>query len=455
MPARRSPAAGGALGPIRQAARDTPPERERHADLMRAVAIGFVVLGHWLVVLVTYDDVTGLAGRSALGVVGWMVPLTWLFQVMPVFFLVGGYANAASWRSHRSRGGSSPDWLLGRFRRLLRPTTVFLAVVAGAALLARTVGTEDRLVGTATWLVTMPLWFLVVYLAVVALTPVTHRLHVRFGLAVPLALAAPVGLADLLGLGLGLPYVDGSSYLLAWLAVHQLGYAWQDGSLLARRGVAVTMAVVGALALVLLTVLGPYPVSMVAVPGETVQNTAPPTLALLALAVTQTGVVLLLRRPADRWLARSERTWTAVVAVNAVVLTVFLWHMAAVVVSAVLLVPTGLIPQPSPGSGEWLAWRVPGLAALTLVLTALVLLFARVEIAARAAAPPRGGRSRWPLTVLGLVAVVAGLLTITLSGRGVHGPAGLPTGALLLYGSGVVALASAARASRDGDGAVI
>jgi hypothetical protein len=55
------------------------------------------------------------------------------------------------------------------------------------------------------------------------------------------------------------------------------------------------MAVGTATALVLLTVVDPHPISLVAVPGERLQNTSPPTLALIALAVTQTGLALLLR----------------------------------------------------------------------------------------------------------------------------------------------------------------
>jgi fucose 4-O-acetylase-like acetyltransferase len=437
----------GVVGDIRRRARETPPGRERHADLLRAVAIGAVVLGHWLVVIVTYDAGRGLDGRSALGVVGWAPPLTWLFQVMPVFFLVGGYANAASWRSARRRGDATADWLLGRCRRLLRPTTVFLAVVAVASLLARTAGVDPDLVGTAAWLAALPLWFLVVYLVAVGLTPAMHALHERAGLAVPVVLTALVGLGDLTRMGLDIPYVGEANYLLAWLAIHQVGFAWQDGRLPTRPTVAAAMAALGLVTVFGLTVLGPYPLSMVAVPGEQVQNTAPPTLALMALALAQLGVVLLLREPADRWLARSLRAWTAVVAVNAVVLTIFLWHMAAVVAVAVLLVPTGLVPEPGPGSAEWLLWRIPWIAVLLVVLAVFVAAFAWAELGARGPVAP-GGPARAPMAWLGLAAAVAGLLIVGLSGRGDHGPAGLPTEALVGYGAGIALLAVAARPAR-------
>ena len=83
----------------------------------------------------------------------------------------------------------------------------------------------------------------------------------------------------------------------------------------------------------LLTTVGPYPVAMLNVPGERLDNAAPPSLALLAVAAAQLGLILLLRGPAERWLRRPG-PWQAVIAVNAVVLTVFLWHLTA----AILLV---------------------------------------------------------------------------------------------------------------------
>src|SRR3712207_8362855 len=62
-----------------------------------------------------------------------LFPYTTLFrslvQVMPVVFLVGGYANAASWTSHRGRGGSGAAWVRARALRLLRPAAPFLTVL--------------------------------------------------------------------------------------------------------------------------------------------------------------------------------------------------------------------------------------------------------------------------------------------------------------------------------------
>src|SRR5262249_52073262 len=106
---------------VRDLAVRTPDSRERSADTWRALAICPVVLGHWFVIAVTHQDGV-LSGYNALDVLTWVDPVTWLFQVMPIFFLVGGYASSASMASHR-RGGDGIGWVLRRTDRLLRPTT--------------------------------------------------------------------------------------------------------------------------------------------------------------------------------------------------------------------------------------------------------------------------------------------------------------------------------------------
>ncbi|MGN9837047.1 acyltransferase family protein [Nonomuraea sp. H19] len=426
------------MGEMRRLAEQTPAHRDRHVDLLRAVAISAVVTGHWLAVHVTYDG--GLRGGSALELVPWTRPLTWLFQVMPVFFLVGGYANAASLSSHRERGGNPMSWTLGRTDRLIRPTTALLAVLAGTALLARALGADPAMIGAGVWVAGIPLWFLAAYLAVVVLTPLTHAVHRRYGLAVPAVLAALVGLGDVARLGLGIPelrVLGAANFLLAWLAVYQLGFAWQDGRLRARRSVGLPLALAGLIALVALTVPGPYPVSMVGLAGDEIQNTSPPTLALLALALTQTGLALASHDAAERWLRRL-RPWTVVVAVNSVIMTLYLWHMTAAVLGALALYPTGLLPDPPPGSPAWVLLRVPWLVALALILGVLVMVFGPIE--RRSGPRPGPGDAVGALTLLGLAGVLAGLLGIALAGPGDHGPAGLSTAALIGYFAGAAVL---------------
>jgi peptidoglycan/LPS O-acetylase OafA/YrhL len=114
----------------------TPADRDRYVDAVRALSIVFVVVGHWLIADLTWCG--GLLRKeSALGEVPWMWPLTWLMQVIPLFFFVGGFANGRSWAACQRRGQGYAAFLDRRMRRLLAPTAVYLVVVTAAgALLA-------------------------------------------------------------------------------------------------------------------------------------------------------------------------------------------------------------------------------------------------------------------------------------------------------------------------------
>lgn len=423
---------------VREKAARTPARRERHVDLLRAVAICVVVIGHWLAIAVVYND-NDLDGVNALNVLTWAHPLTWVLQVMPVFFLVGGFANAASLSSHLESGGDNVSWLHTRTDRLLRPVTALFLVVPAAAIVAVLGGVPKDVVGTATWLASIPLWFLLAYLVMVVLATWMYRLHRRAGLAVPIVLVAMVALADLLRIGFDVPVVGMSSFLIGWLAVHQLGLCWRDGLVPAGGIPAMVWTVVALATLLALTVAGPYDVRMVGV------NTDPPNLALMALATTQAGLVFLLRPWASRWLQKL-RPWTVVVGLNAVVLTLFVWHMTAAAIAAVLVYPTGLLAQPPVDSAAWLAWRVPWLLAAAVALLVLVAIFGRIELRQVDADRARPSTVRDVLTAVGVVAVLAGLLGVAMAGRDHHGVGGLPPLAVLSYLAGAALL----RAVRSG-----
>ncbi|RLP86970.1 acyltransferase [Micromonospora sp. CV4] len=453
---------------LRQLAERTPPSRERYIDLLRALAITMVILGHWGVTVIGRDASGRPTGHSALGDLPWAYPLTWVAQVMPVFFLVGGYANAASLTRLRARDGDAAGWLLDRSARLVRPTSVLVLVLCAAAAVARLLDADPTRIREVVWFATIPLWFLVAYLAVVALTPPMYALHRRFGLAVPLVLVALVGVGDLARLT-GREELAYGNYLFGWLAVHQLGFAWHDARaappgvagvagpsapdhpgvrrrrLPTSRRAGVVFLAGGLAALLLLTVLGPWPVSMLHVPGERLDNAAPPSLALLAVAATQLGLILLLRGPAERLLRRTG-PWQLVIGVNLVVLTVFLWHLSAAVLLVGLLDATGTLPTPAVGSAAWWAWRLPWLLLLAVVLAILVAIFEPVEARSsryRTARRAGGGTTtRTALTVAGYAAVVAALLINSATPARTPEPLGTPVPALLAYlaGAGVLRL---------------
>jgi fucose 4-O-acetylase-like acetyltransferase len=433
---------------LREAAERTPAHRNRHVDLLRGLAISMVVLGHWLAMAVVHTE-WGIGGYNLLGIIPWTHGLTWIFQVMPIFFFVGGYANAASLRSHYRRGGDAVAWILARTDRLLRPTTAFLGTIAAAALGASLLGVDAHMAGIAAHVASIPLWFLSVYFLVLFLTPLAYALHQRAGLLVPVTLVLLVGLLDSIRLALDMPAVATPNHLFVWLAIHQLGFAWRDGRWSLGKAALGALVIAAFCGLLALTVFGPYPVSLVNVPGQEIQNQAPPTFALLVYGLMLSGIAVLCSGASDRWLKHS-RAWMAVIAINSVVLTIFLWHMTAAVVAAVALYPTGLMSQPVIGSGEWFLLRLPWLLVLMVILAAFVAAFGRIE--SRTVASSSGLTIRtdqmtdarlsgWQILIfLGVMAVVAGLILINLGDERTFGPAGLPSAGLIVYFLGAAIL---------------
>ncbi|PCG84687.1 acyltransferase [Streptomyces sp. WZ.A104] len=396
---------------VRELAGATPATRDRYVDLLRVASLAAVVLGHWLMAAVTPDGVGNL-----LAVVPALQPLTWLLQVMPVFFFVGGFSHALSYRSLlRKRPGGSTDsvysaFLRARLQRLLRPTMVFVLVWGAAALLVQLLGGGGGLSGVTLRMVTQPLWFIGIYLAMVAFTPPLLRLHERYGWGAFAALAGAAAAVDALRFAAGVPYVEFLNFAFVWLAVHQLGFLRADGHLRLRRPA--LLAGGGLVTAAALVAFGPYPLSMVGMPGEKVSNMAPPTLALLCHGLWLVGAVELLRAPAARLLER-PRAWRTVVAANGVAMTAFLWHLTAMfgVYGAMLALDA---PLPEPASAAWWA-QAPLRIALAAALTAgLVAAFRTFERPVPTA--PAAGHG--PLAALGATLCLLGVLGLSMVGFG-------------------------------------
>jgi len=382
-------------------------------DLLRAASILVVVIGHWLMAAPSVASGLRFTLSDMLHVAPWTQWLTWIFQVMPLFFVVGGYANAASWESSREAGSTYGTWLSRRLQRLVRPVAPFLLVWCALGFSARWLGLSRELVRDGSEVAFVPTWFLAVYVIVVVLAPAMYGIWRRFGLTSFWALVAGAAVVDAVTRGTDLDAVRWLNYVFVWLAIHQLGYAWRDGTF-AEPKRAVSFALGGFAALVVLEGLASYPVSMVTVPGERVANSNPPTLALLALGVTHTGIVLALEAKVRPLLERLS-VWAAAVSINEVIMTLYLWHATVMVLLvAIAELPGGVGLRFVPNTAAWWATRIPWLVLLTVSLAGFVAVFGRIE-AGRTAPEhaPRAWRS-----VLGAVALCVGLVLLSAGGIG-------------------------------------
>lgn len=430
------------LAPARLAdlADRTPADRNRVVDLVRVGALVVVVLGHWVMQGIHVTEDGALRREGLLQLATWAHPFTWVLQVVPLFFLVGGYVNALSWRHARGRGERYGTWLAGRTARLTRPLLPLLAFWVVAAPAASHLGLGPdwlRIAGNASL---VPTWFLGVYVVVVALVPVTLALWERLGLwSIVLGVLA-AGAIDAVSLWLGGDpglVAGGFNLLAVWATLHQVGYAWQDGAL-AGAGRRAALLVVGLVGALLLVRLGPYGVSMVGVSGHGVDNAAPPRVTLLLVGLAQAGAVLLAEPLLARVAARRP-VWLATAAVGSVLMTVYLWHLTAFgILAAVSLWLDGLGMSPLPATAEWWWTRPAWFLVLAAATTGLVLLLGRVERhAVRDTAPAERGRGPWlPLLEVLAASVLVGLL----AARGVITDDGqpaweLPLAALVVLGA--------------------
>lgn len=385
----------------------TPADRDRVADLVRLAAILLVVFGHWLVTAVLYRD-GELVADQALRYVPEARVLTWIFQVMPLFFFIGGHLNAGSWERARAEGHSWARWLRRRSRRLLTPLVPVLVLWTVLPPVLQVLPVRNDLTARAAEAALLPLWFLVVYVVVIAFVPVTRALHRRAGLLVPAAAIVLTGITDVLTRA-DVPVVGYLAYVTMWGGVHQLGYWWQDRRL-PRPPAALAIAAAGLLTAIALVAWFGYPFSMVAVRGAEQQNTDPPSLALWAFSIAQIAVVVAARQPLRRWLER-PRVWAPVVLLGSVTLTLFLWHMTAMVLVGIAVHPTRLWPRLERIGPTWWALRPLWMVLCAVMLALLTAIFHRFED--QPDPVPRDSALR---AALGLGAFVAGMIWIMLHG---------------------------------------
>jgi fucose 4-O-acetylase-like acetyltransferase len=320
-------------------------KRDLTLDLARVFCVLLVVIIHLLMVGVGFDAAGQVEVSRPLEQQWWFAPVTWAGQIMPLFFVVGGFASLTAWRSLGRRGGTAADYVRTRVLRLAQPAFplfIFYAVAIGGA---RLIGIDPQLVDLAVVGAASPLWFLAAYTLCQALVPLMAGWHTRAPKATLAVLLAGAVVVDIVRYSTGVDAVGLANLFFVWLLVQQLGFWYADGWFAARRWYTlVAIAVVAYATLVPLTALGPYSDDMLT-------NLNPPTLPLVALAVAQACILRLLR-PALARLMNTHAARGVVFIVGSRLMTIYLWHLPVIlIVSGLALLVPGL--SPAPASPAW------------------------------------------------------------------------------------------------------
>jgi len=345
--------------------------RDRYIDFVRAFSLIVVVLWHWVFTILVWED-DGPHATSPLGFFDGVWVATWLFQVMPLFFFVGGYAHMASWAKASARGTRIWAFVGQRARSLVVPAAALVAVWVALGIVVTAVF-DARWMVRAVLLVVSPLWFLAVYLLLILLLPLALYLHRRFDLVVLVWLAGLAAVVDALRFLGEHEAVGWFNMLFVWALCHQLGFFYAR---MVRGGSTVAAALLwgGLFGLAVLVGTNFYPGSMVGVPGERFSNMAPPTLPMVALVLFQAGVALALR-PAVSAKLDEEAGWARVSAtMNRFAMPLYLFHTTGMALArGVWHWIRGGQEQRAPDLVWWLSRPFAFLGALVITLPVIFL----------------------------------------------------------------------------------
>jgi peptidoglycan/LPS O-acetylase OafA/YrhL len=297
---------------------------------VRAASLVVVVLWHWVFTIVIWRD-DGPHASNPIGFFDGLFLATWLLQVMPLFFFVGGYSHLRAWAAARRTGVSIWSFVGRRIRTLTVPALAVVAVWVALGVVV-TVALDAGWMARAVRLVVSPLWFLVVYLLLIAMLPIALWLHRRFGVLVLVWGAGLAAVVDIVRFRNDLPWVGWLNMVVVWGLCHQLGFFY-EGLVAGGRRVAWALTWGGLFGLAALVYTGFYPGSMVGVPGDRFSNMAPPTIPIVALVFFQAGVALLIRPwVLDR--LEHRRAWSEASALmNRYSMPLYLFHMTGLAVA--------------------------------------------------------------------------------------------------------------------------
>ncbi len=385
--------------------------RNHVIDVARACSVLVVVVFHTLLYRIELTE----AGPTLVpwAAPTWLYPLSWVLMIMPLFFVAGGFAHTLTVDRMRREGSGPAHYLASRGRRLVGPLVVFVSFCAVISSLAAWAGWLDAASELSRLLMQL-LWFITVYLGIVVAAPVAVRLHDRFGAVPMVVLALLAAGVDAWSFAADRYELRNLNMALVWPLVHQFGIAYQRGWW--RRGpvwVAWASVLAGS-ALVALLVFGfGYPPSSVGFADLPIANIQPPTLAMAALALAQCGALALVER-SGVLASLPPRVERVLGVVNAVMVSVYLWHIPCIGLAGGAL---ALVALTFPGAAPVLLSPAV-LAPASLAVVALVVpLLGRLELRL---IPPLGPRQDLPLAALAFAVLGLGTLLVWQTGTVVH-----------------------------------
>ncbi|RAV09784.1 acyltransferase [Mycolicibacterium sp. GF69] len=312
----------------------TRPDRDRAIDVARLAALVVVMFGHCALLLATIDS-GGVRIGNILGEIPALAAVTWVVQVMPLFFFAGGAAGAYGWHAGKSWG----TWLFTRAQRLCRPVFWYLAAWAVGLLAVRlTLGVESAAdLGRESVAL---LWFLGVYLVVLAFVPAMTRLSKgRHVAAIVGGLLTGAAAVDAIRIWAGTPTAGVANFVIVWLIPVVFGVAYARRLIGPRT--ALLVAAAAFIAQTVLAIAGPYEVSLVVTGAEQLSNVSPPTLLLALHCTAMSGAFIACASAIQRW-AQRPRVWYVVAVGNGGAMTLYLWHIVAIAIAAFSLHAVGL-----------------------------------------------------------------------------------------------------------------
>ena len=297
----------------------TPATRDRAIDVIRIVSLVGVVVGHTVMATSTLRDGVFI-WSNLLTASPVFQALTWIFQIMPLFFFAGVAASIDSWRP----GASWGNWLMRRCTRLYRPVFYYLAFW-WIALAVLSMVLPQHVYEPVAGISIQLLWFLGAYVLVLATVPLLARITTTRRLAAAVAgTYAFIAVVDAIRINVDGLAALGYLNMVVWLIPGMFGVAYRRRLLAGH--VALSLGVVMLTVNVALLVLGPYELSLVGIDTQHLKNMTPPSLLLTGHAIMMCAFAIAAAPAIARW-AQRPRVWWLTAIGNSGAMTLYLWHI--------------------------------------------------------------------------------------------------------------------------------